>query len=83
MPRNGYKIFLRNIFLEKATRESRIYENSKISKSKKKKEKDIKSNLMEIKRLTQFSLSQSALLQTYQEKKLEISLKKKYFNINI
>lgn len=83
MPRNGYKIFLRNIFLEKATRESRIYENSKISKSKKKKEKDIKSNLMEIKRLTQFSLCQSALLQTYQEKKLEISLKKKYFNINI
>lgn len=49
----------------------------------KKKEKDIKSNLMEIKRLTQFPLSQSALLQTYQEKKLEISLKKKYFNINI
>lgn len=50
----------------------------------KKKEKDIKLNLMEIKRLTQFPLSQSALLQTYQEKKLEISLKKKkYFNINI
>lgn len=39
MPRNGYKIFLRNIFLEKATRESRIYENSKISKSKKKRER--------------------------------------------
>lgn len=37
---------------------------------------------MEIKRLTQFP-SQSALLQIYQEKKLEISLKKKYFNINI
>lgn len=49
----------------------------------KKKEKDIKPNLMEIKRLTQFPLSQSALLQTYQEKKVEISLKKKYFNINI
>lgn len=56
---------------------------AKFPRVKKKKEKDIKSNLMEIKRLTQFPLSQSALLQTYQEKKLEISLKKKYFNINI
>lgn len=83
MPRNGYKIFLGKIFLEKATRESRIYDYSKISKNKKKKEKDIKPNLMEIKRLikTQFPLSQSALYQTYQEKKLEISFKKNNISI--
>lgn len=69
MPRNGYKIFLRKIFLEKATRESlwksmKIAKFPRVKKKKKKKRKKINQNSTSI-------IPKCALFQTYQEKKIK------------
>lgn len=66
MPRNGYKIFLRKIFLEKATRES-LWKSMKIAKFPRVKKKKKKRERRLTK--TQLPLSQSAHYSKHIKKK--------------